>query len=143
MKQLLNQHLVLDASVLVKLISTETNSQKTISIWQLFIENKSELYLPQICYFEIANVMLVSKKIATKDIFLFVDELKKYDKNQTTTELGLLNSSVAIAQKQKITPYDAIYIALAEKIDGILLTADFQHHKKQFSKRICYLEDLK
>lgn len=143
MKRLFNQRLVLDASVLVKLISTETDSHKTTDAWQLFIENKSELYLPQICYFEIANVMLVSKKIAIKDIFLFINEVKKYDKNQTTNDLGLLSSSVEMAQKQKITPYDAIYIALAEKIDGVLITADFQHHKKQFSKRIYYLGDLK
>ena len=143
MKQLLNQRLVLDASVLVKLISTETNSQKIIKTWQLFIEDKSELYLPQICYFEIANVMLVSKKIAIEDIFLFINELKKYDKNQNANDLGLLSSSVGVAQKHNITPYDSIYIALAEKIEGILLTADFQHHKKQFSKKIYYLEDLK
>lgn len=100
------------------------------------------LYFPELCCYELINVLLIGKKIEQKDIQLFITAIQSLCTKIVLLETKLINILLHSATIHHITNYDAVYINVAQQENAILITADRQHHNARKSNRIIYLDEL-
>lgn len=114
--------LVIDASVAVKWLLSEDGSDQAIGI----IEAGHELYAPDLLVSEIGNVLWKQRRAgaigesapqALMTEFLGI-RLHRVDSRSLATE------ALEIACRHDRSFYDSLYLALAQTVDGMLVTAD-------------------
>lgn len=118
----MTQRLVVDASVAVKWLLPEDGSDQAIGL----IEAGYELYAPDLLFSEIGNVLWKRSRASTiaesapqtlMTEFLGI-RLHRVDGRD------LANEALEIACRHGRSFYDSLYLALAQAIDGTLVTAD-------------------
>ncbi len=114
---------VVDASVGLKWYITEVHSSEAARL----LGDEFELHLPGHFYVELANalwkkVMLRGELTAdqARDVRSAVDEAPVV----SHPTVGLLDEAFEIALVTRRTVYDCLYIALAERLGCVLVTAD-------------------
>lgn len=134
--------IVVDSSVILKWLSTENEKhiEQSQRILQNAIEQKVRLITPHLAHYEIGNALIrktlelppaLDALVATYNLPLtFVPE---------TSNLAV--SSFEIACKNKITYYDASFIALAKQEKAILVTDNPKHQAKQKEVKVVSLKD--
>lgn len=117
---------VLDASVIVKwfLHHQEADRDKALALRDFHIAGRSKIYVPQLAFLEVLNAIRFNSKANEDDGENALEAL--HDLNLETKDANgdLLRKANAIAWANKITIYDALYVALAEKMGYPLITAD-------------------
>jgi predicted nucleic acid-binding protein len=90
----------------------------------LHIAGRSKIYVPQLAFLEVLNAIRFNSKANEDDGENALEAL--HDLNLETKDANgdLLRKANAIAWANKITIYDALYVALAEKMGYPLITAD-------------------
>jgi len=125
--------LVLDSSILVKLVTNEPNSKQARTTITALIKKGYALYTVDIALAESLNAIWKHTKIQ-KDLKpeetkpITQDLIKIYDKLNIITTRELTEEATNIALAQNITIYDALYIAGTQKLNAILYTADQKLH---------------
>lgn len=142
MKKLIGKKVIIDASVLVKIIAEEKSSSAAQELIRLCLQKKIKLILPELIFYEIINAITFNKETPIADTIFFILELKKIAQKIVLLEEQLISQVIEIIQKHKLTSYDSVYIATAELENAFLITADFKHHKKNISDKIIYLNEL-
>jgi predicted nucleic acid-binding protein len=118
---------VVDASVGIKLFIDDRLSGYAHQLFgQLNADPPSELYVPDLFYIECDNVLWkyirwagLEQDVALADL----ENLSQLDL-QVTSTADLMTDALQIAAHYSITAYDACYIALANRLDLPLVTAD-------------------
>lgn len=136
---------VVDASVGIKWFLPEIHSEAASQLPFL----KASLHVPTFFHLEIGSVL--SKRIRRNELSLqegeaILNELNNIPLQKHSNE-RLLKPALALTLQTKQSLYDCLYLALAETIDGQVVTAD----RKFFSSlefeenrnRILWVEDLK
>ncbi|MGD6807190.1 MAG: type II toxin-antitoxin system VapC family toxin [Candidatus Bathyarchaeia archaeon] len=121
--------MILDANIIIKLVLNEQNSKETRATIEGFLEKSYLLYTVDHALAECLNVIW---KHATLLADLNAEDTKSSTEyllkifNRLTIEktAALAERTMALAQTLKVPVYDALYIALAEKEEGIIYTAD-------------------
>jgi predicted nucleic acid-binding protein len=118
---------VLDCSFITPLILTEDNSEAIKAEFNK-IKDTDTIYVPQLFWYEIANVMkkaVRKKRITRIDVITSLELLSDYDVH-TDFETGRLYAIVMleVAEKYDLYCYDAAYLELAMRKGGVLGTND-------------------
>jgi predicted nucleic acid-binding protein len=122
--------IVVDASVIVKLVKKEEGSDRATLLKENHVKGKEKITVPTLLFYEVANALLYAKGLSAKEISNFLEIL--YELDFEIIELGVKDIiKAAILGKQKgITVYDASYLILAQKLNTIFITADSKLFKK-------------
>ena len=135
---------VVDASVGIKWFLPEIHSE---TAGRLPLLNAS-LHVPAFFHLEIGNVL--SKRIRRDELApeegeAILQELQRVPLQRHSNE-RLMNPAFALAFQTKRSLYDCLYLALAEAIDGQVVTADRKFCSSlaatRYGKRILWVEDL-
>ncbi len=123
----LGRRLVVDASVLVKRVLLEPGFEEVDRLLEEAVEGFVELHVPDLAFKEVGNAIWrhASRGCVKLDeaprLLRAVLELPLRVHSQ---DAELLTRSLELALKASITIYDALYIALAERLRAELVTYD-------------------
>lgn len=117
---------VLDASVILKWFRTEGEEKITAArnFEKKHLEGKEQIAVPELLFYEVANVLLTKPKIKTEEVEKALEILSRLDLKRYTNTPALQKIALAICQTTKISFYDASYVALAQFLKTKLVTAD-------------------
>ncbi len=117
---------VLDASVAVKwfALTAEADRDRALALRQRQVTGLTRLVVPGSFALEVVNALKFSHRFGERELSRAVESLEALALDVYPVEYGLLRGSVAIASAYRLTLYDAVYIALAERRGFPLLTAD-------------------
>jgi predicted nucleic acid-binding protein len=117
---------VLDASVALKWVLREPGSDKALAIRADFRRGLHEFVAPDVFLAEIAHALARAERrnivVSPKGSVLLADLLTTV--SQLRSSLPLLPIAFSIASAMRISFYDCLYVALAERERCELLTAD-------------------
>ena len=135
---------VVDASVGIKWFLPEIHSEAAGRLPLL----KTSLHVPAFFHLELGNVLckrIRRDELAPEEGDAILKELQRIPLQKHSNE-RLLNPAFALALQTKRSLYDCLYLALAEAIDGQVVTADRKLCESlagsRFGKRILWVEDL-
>jgi len=139
------QPLVLDSSILVKLVLAEPGSEKARSHIEKALKEGCSLYAVDITLIEGLNAIWKHAKLykALKEgeaLSAAKDFAEIYDGLNILTVRGLLEEAIKLSLKLGITVYDSAQVAAAQKLKATLYTADQKLYN--FSKNIVASELL-
>jgi len=124
------KNIVIDASVIVKWFIDEKDSDKAEIIKEQFINEEINLIIPSLLYYEVLNALKYSKLFKLDELNLVGESIENYGFNAVVIKNEIREKMVEIAINNDISIYDASYIALAEKFNTQLITADEKISKK-------------
>mgnify|MGYP001604007726 CR=1 FL=1 len=114
---------VLDASIIVKWFSEESNSDKAIKLKDKHISGDIEIIVPELIFLEVLNSLRYKTEKSS--------ELEKINKILWDLQFiivylnkDILENATKIAIKEELTLYDSIYISIAKIMGVELITAD-------------------
>lgn len=115
--------LVLDASVAVALVRPERLSLLARRLVVQALGTGSELLAPSLMWLEAANALVrdFASPSATMEA---LHDIERFGVRTVQLDQALLVLACGHAHARRLTPYDALYLALAESEDGRLATAD-------------------
>lgn len=122
----MNDTWVVDASVVVKWFLPESDTAEATDILHQIRRGHAHAVVPELLLAECANVIwkrVVQGSISAADASMIVEAVVE-SPFQVERTAPLLPTAFAIAVETHCTVYDAIYVALAIQVDGILLSAD-------------------
>ncbi len=114
--------LVVDASVAIKWLLAEPGADRAIGL----IAAGHELYAPDLLISEIGNVMWKRSRsgvIGESAAQTLMSEFQRIRLHRVDSR-DLAGQALALACRHERSFYDGLYLALAEAIDGTLVTAD-------------------
>ncbi|MBC8387129.1 MAG: type II toxin-antitoxin system VapC family toxin [Actinobacteria bacterium] len=136
---------VLDASVVFKWYYKKNEADLySADVLYNFLNSKQHLlFAPQLLIYEILNAFRLKEEISIETIDLIISEL--YDAIIILeTDAAILKKAFLHARILNISVYDGIYIALSEKFDAPLITADKKLYKsaKSLPQKVIMLTDF-
>jgi len=131
--------LVLDASVIVKWYSEEEDTEKALRIRDLFCQNKINIIVPDLMFYETANVVRYARGIVDKEKEAILNNIVLLNLDVVTVSRHNLVKSLSLALKYDITIYDAIYLVIASQKKAVYVTADEKLKKKVALKNVMLL----
>jgi predicted nucleic acid-binding protein len=134
---------VLDASVALKWVLPEADSDKAASLGQAFKNGIHDLIAPDTMPIEIAHALTRAERRGLiqppdgirrfRSVSLMLPQLHSY--------LRLLSRAFEISSQMRVGVYDCLYVALAEREQCALLTADARL-ERALGKAFCQIELL-
>jgi predicted nucleic acid-binding protein len=128
----ISSDLVLDASTITSYLLAEENSQKIYQIIKASIEGGHRILTPELAYKEASNAFLKAhiqrRIISEEDLTKTLNSLFKLPLEPLKQDKELILRASAISLQSRLTIYDALYIACAEREKATLLTSDKKQH---------------
>jgi len=118
--------IVIDASIGVKWFSCkdENNIDLALQIRDLKLKNGIEVTVPDLFFFETMNALLKKKGFTNEIIHFSLETLYRMDLNIIYPDKEIIDNTIDIARKSKLTFYDSLYIAAAVSRQALLITED-------------------
>ncbi len=135
---------VVDASVMIKWFLPEIHSEAALRLHR----SRSRLHVPAFVSLELNNVL--AKKIPRGELTraegdVILKELKHFPLQRHADE-RLFPAAYQLALDTQRSVYDCLYLALAEAIDGVMITADHKFYSSlsggSYGRRVLWVEDL-
>jgi predicted nucleic acid-binding protein len=135
---------VVDASVAIKWFIPEIHSEDAIRVRY----SHYRLHVPVLITLELGNVL--AKKIRRGELtraegHVILKELKHLPLQRHADE-RLFPAAYQLALDTQRSVYDCLYLALAEAVDGIMITADHKFYSSltrgSYGKRVLWVENL-
>lgn len=116
---------VLDTSVLVKWFRQgEVLGDHALGLRKAYLDGQILIALPTLAAYELANVLRYKKDLEDNQVQDAMVSLYDMDLDWISPSVDLLKRAIEIARSYNTTVYDAIFVALAETIGGVSITAD-------------------
>lgn len=135
--------IVVDTSIVIKWIfRNEDNWTDAISLYEKHLKGIEEIVVPQLLFYEVANVLATKSKIPSKTIasdlnFLYEANLRLHQENRNE----LIKASF-LAKRYKTSAYDMLYAVIAKNKECILVTADEKFIEKTKFRHVKLLREL-
>jgi predicted nucleic acid-binding protein len=113
--------IVIDASFAVALITGDEASQLAFGE---AVASSALLIVPPHFWVEMANALLRSVRLATPDVTARLERLGATRIGVADRGMAGMLEAVALAERHRLTVYDAAYLQLALDVDGTLATFD-------------------
>lgn len=119
------QSIVVDASIGVKWFLADREANVEHALWLLELNAREQIALqaPMHMRLETLNA-LVSRKMPVPDVLTAAADLQGFALDWYEIDETLSFEAVALASTHALTVYDAAYLALANRLDAGLVTAD-------------------
>lgn len=134
--------IVVDTSVATKWFALEEDSPKAKRILELILQGELQLILPDTLLLELVNALYFAKDFSSGDCLKALRLAASITTRFVTTQT-LLAAAVKLMYQHKLASYDAVFVALADKLRLSIVTADYRHHKKDISPQIVWLSEWK
>jgi predicted nucleic acid-binding protein len=134
---------VVDASVILKWVlgdEKEPDHEKAVDLLRFWTEGGAELMAPSLWKYEVGNFLGRNLQQNARDKMNLLINL-----NIGNVELSktMYEQCFSWMDKNKVTFYDACYLAAAFEVQGILITADQNFVSKMGkTKKICLLTNI-
>ena len=122
--------IVLDASIILKLIFEEQDTPLVLQLRENHITGEEKIAAPELLYYELANVLATKVLIPVKSASSALAEIFNLEIETFTLGVEEFLSSISISRKYRISVYDASYVVLAERLNCDFVTADAQLARK-------------
>jgi predicted nucleic acid-binding protein len=121
----LQHSVVVDTSISVKWFLAEREENVDHALWLLELNARGQIVLsaPTHMRLEMLNV-LVSRRVPFPEILTAASDLQEFALDWYEIDETLSFEAVALASTHSLTVYDAAYLALANRLDAGLVTAD-------------------
>ena len=116
--------IVLDASVVIKWFQEEENSDQAVSIQKQHSAGENTIIVPDLLFYEVANVLRYKKEVTQETITNVLDFLHKAELRSFALSPIELREVIIFARMYDITVYDALYVVLAQQLKCSFVTAD-------------------
>ncbi len=133
--------IILDTSVIVKWFVNEAESEKANELLQEVRIGSFSLVIPDIVLVEIVNALRFTQAVDEKQCQSHIQNLLNL-KSEIFFTTEVIGRIVSLVYRSGLASYDALYVAAAEDLDILLITADYKHHRKEISKHIQWLSTL-
>lgn len=125
---------VLDASVIIKWFVKEEDSDKAIFLRDEYMQNLSEIAVPDLVLYEITNALRFNKNISNDKINMALQAIFEIELSIISPTLSELKKALSISREFDVSIYDSTYLALASLLDFQLITADEKFYIKIISQ---------
>lgn len=115
---------VVDASVVVKWFVQESGSEAAISLRGQHVDGDLRLVAPDLMVHEVANALRYHPGIGSDRLADHIGDLFDLDIGIDPVSETSMAAAVHTAYRLGLSVYDASYIALAERLDTVVHTAD-------------------
>jgi len=122
--------IVLDASIILKLILEEQDTPLALQLRENHITGEDKIAAPELLYYELANVLATKVAIPINNASSALAEIFNLEIDTYTLGLEEFLSSISVSRKYKISVYDSSYVILAERLNCDFVTADAQLFRK-------------
>ena len=115
---------MVDASIVAKWFLEEEYSGQALKLRDDYIGGSFQIVVPALLEYEVLNALRYSRVYSQEELKNIGLALNKYGFDTRELEGELKTKTIALALEHNITIYDASYVALAEKLNTRLYTAD-------------------
>jgi len=115
---------ILDASVAVKWYVKEEMRDIALKLRDDFVSEQIDLEAPNLILYELGNALRHHPGSTPVDCAEAVRQLRNIGLILHELDDNLIDKAAALAYREKITFYDAVYVALAQVLEATLVTAD-------------------
>ncbi|NIM57839.1 MAG: PIN domain-containing protein [Candidatus Aminicenantes bacterium] len=122
--------IVLDASIILKLIFEEQDTPQGLQLIENHITGEEKIAAPELLYYELANVLATKTAIPVRSASSALAEIFNLEIETFTLGVEEFLSSISVSRKYRISVYDASYMVLAERLSCDFITADTQLFRK-------------
>ena len=123
--------IVLDSSVALKWIfADEDGVEHAVRVRNDHISGKNEIAVPTLFFYEIANVLATKIKLSPEDAQEAFELINAFEFNVLELDSLEYLEAMALADKHKVSVYDASYHVLADRLGCSFLTADRKFWEK-------------
>lgn len=134
---------VVDSSVAIKWFTEEEHSEIALALREAYSLGEAEIAAPDLILYEVSNALRYNKAFHEEDVRESVDSILKLSIILTSPTQQIIGEALALAFQYNATFYDAYFLALAEAIKFVLITADGEFYEKVKERgTIKLLQDL-
>ena len=119
---------VVDTSAAIAIIREESAGVAAARIIRTAGTAGTRVVVPSHFWLEVMNPLLTRYRTGGLDVIQAIHELDRLGLETIEIDRPLVLSTLDLAERHRLTAYDAMYLALAISIDGQLLTFDEQLH---------------
>lgn len=123
---------IIDSSVAVKWINSQNEDflKQADKILKDLQDKKIEIIMPELAKYEIGNALL-NKGMNLIETQTVLEKFYEIPIIFVVEDNNLAKKTIGIAKLFNITYYDAAFLALTQKIGGVLITDNPKHQKKK------------
>lgn len=116
---------VLDSSVVIKWFrEREALREQALLVRRAYLEGQLKVFVPDLLFYEIANVLRYKSDLSEEHVCVAVQTLFDMKLERLSITPKVLTRAIEIAYECNVTVYDALFVASAESVDAVLVTAD-------------------
>ena len=116
---------IIDASTAFKWFEpSEQDHNKALQLWDLHLQNKMKIVVPDLILYELANAWMTKSSIQLGQVKINLRVLEEASLEIIPVNFILINKATQFSKKYSVSVYDAIYAVLAKAKKCLLITAD-------------------
>jgi predicted nucleic acid-binding protein len=115
---------VIDASIAVAIARSEPERPRATAAITRWTRDGARIVVPSHFWLEVANALIRRHRWDGAAVFEAIHELDTLAFETIELDRAILLSTVDLSERHGLSSYDAMYLALADALDGSLLTLD-------------------
>jgi predicted nucleic acid-binding protein len=115
---------VVDASVAAKWFLPETGTEAARWLRDRHVNGEIRLVAPDLLAYEVANVLRYQPSMGSDQLVRLLEDLFALDLGLDSASETSMGAAASAAFRMGLSIYDSTYVALAERLDTVVYTAD-------------------
>ena len=115
---------IIDASVAVAIVRKEPEGATAATAISRLTRDGARMVVPAHFWLEVANALIRRRHWSGETVLQAIHDLDRLRLETIELDRALLVLVIDLSERHRLTPYDAAYLALADSLDGSLMTLD-------------------